>query len=57
LIFLLLLSFIYLGGHSLLDGRGRYLIPVVPIWIIFFSFIYFRILQIRIKDSIGNNMS
>ena len=50
LIFLLFLTLIYLGGHSLLDGRGRYLIPVVPIWIMFFSFIYLRILKIKIRD-------
>ena len=55
LILLLLLSLIYLGGHSILDGRGRYLIPVVPIWILFFSFVYFRILQIKIRESSGEN--
>ena len=57
LIFLMLLSLIYLGGHSLLDGRGRYLLPVVPIWMMFFSFVYFRILQIRIKENTEKNRS
>ncbi|NND15748.1 MAG: hypothetical protein HKN89_05445 [Eudoraea sp.] len=56
LIFLMLLSLIYLGGHSLLDGRGRYLLPAVPIWMIFFAFVYFRILQIRIKESADKNV-
>ena len=51
LIILMALSIIYLGGHTLLDGRGRYLIPVVPIWTMFFSFVYFRIVQIKINDS------
>lgn len=51
LLILLFLSLIYLGGHTLLGGRGRFLIPVVPIWIMFFSFIYTRILQIRIRDA------
>ena len=47
---ILLMSLIYLGGHTLLGGRGRFLIPVVPLWIIYFSFVYLRILQIRIKS-------
>jgi len=50
LLILLFLSLIYLGGHTLLGGRGRFLIPVVPIWIIFFSFIYFKILQVKLRD-------
>lgn len=48
---LMLFSLIYLGGHILLDGRGRYLIPIVPIWILFYAFIYFRILHIKINNS------
>ena len=52
LIILLLLSFIYFGGHTLLDGRGRFFIPIVPIWIMFFSFVYFRILKINIRDKL-----
>jgi len=55
LFILLFLSLIYLGGHTLLGGRGRFLIPVVPIWLMFFSFIYFNILQIRIKNNADNH--
>ncbi|MEX0290845.1 MAG: glycosyltransferase family 39 protein [Flavobacteriaceae bacterium] len=51
LIILLLVSLIYLGGHTLLGGRGRFLIPVVPLWLIFFSYIYLRILHIRIRET------
>lgn len=47
---LMLFSLIYLGGQILLDGRGRYLIPLVPIWILFYSFVYFRILNIKINS-------
>lgn len=50
LVILFLISLIYLGGHTLLDGRGRYLIPVVPIWLIFYSFVYTRVLSIKFKD-------
>lgn len=50
LLILLFLSLIYLGGHTLLGGRGRFLIPVVPIWMAFFAFIYLKVLQIRIRD-------
>ena len=49
LVLLLIFSLIYLGGHSLLGGRGRFLIPVVPIWIAFFSYIYFRVLRISFR--------
>ncbi|CAZ96072.1 glycosyltransferase family 39 protein [Zobellia galactanivorans] len=49
LIILMLISLIYLGGHILLDGRGRYLIPVVPIWLMFYTYVYFKILRIRIN--------
>ncbi len=51
LVVLLLISLIYLGGHTLLGGRGRFLIPVVPIWMLFYSFVYFRILRIGLRDS------
>ncbi|SHJ60976.1 glycosyltransferase family protein [Pseudozobellia thermophila] len=49
LVVLMAISLIYLGGHTLLDGRGRYLIPVVPIWLCFYAFVYFRILSIKIN--------
>ena len=49
LIILLFFMLIYLGGHTLLGGRGRFFIPMVPILMIFFSFVYFKILQIRFR--------
>ena len=52
LIILLILSLIYLGGHTLLGGRGRFFIPVVPLWIIFYAFVYFRILEIKFNTSL-----
>lgn len=51
LVVLMLISLVYLGGHTLLDGRGRYLIPVVPIWLCFYAFVYFRILKIKINKA------
>ncbi len=45
---LILFCITYFLGHALLGGRGRFFIPCVPILIIFFSFVYFRILRIEI---------
>jgi CHASE2 domain-containing sensor protein len=50
LIILLFFILVYLGGHTLLGGRGRFFIPAVPILLVFFSFVYFQILQIRIRE-------
>ena len=48
---LLAIGLIYIGGHILLDGRGRYLIPVVPFLVLYLSYIYLKVLKIEFKTS------
>ncbi len=49
LVILALVGLVYMAGHTVLGGRGRFFIPVVPILIIFFSFVYSHLLEIRIR--------
>ncbi len=49
LLLILFLAVVYLGGHTLLGGRGRFFIPAVPMLLIFFSFVYLNILDIKFR--------
>lgn len=51
LYYILSFALIYLGGHILLDGRGRYFLMSVPQLLIYLSVIYFSIIKIEIRKT------
>ena len=52
--FMLSYAMCYIGGHALLDGRGRYFIPIVPMLVLYLSYIYFRVVKFEIRTDISS---
>lgn len=46
---LVLFLLIFIGGSTLGDARIRYLIPVLPIFLFFIAFVFYNVLEIKIK--------
>ena len=50
---LMLMLALFIAGLSLLNGWPRHLVPVIPIFLMFFAFIFTHILSVRIKPNNG----
>lgn len=50
IIVLMLMTLVSFGGMSLLDGENRYLWPIIPLFILWISFVIIRILKIELRQ-------
>lgn len=50
--FLVLISAIFIGGLTLLDGRARHLLPAIPLLLFFIAFVFQKFITIKNRDQI-----